>query len=136
MARSLRETSSPSPSSGSLATEGHGSARVLLPVFLLSAAALAYEIFLIRLLSFRFWPHFVPLIVSQAMLGFGAAGVALHLFRRRIEPAPGAAFAWLVLLAAPSFDFAFRASQVISFDPFLLLWEPSAWIAFGGFFVL
>ena len=119
-----------------MATDGFRRGGVLPVVFLLSAAALADEIFLIRLLSFRFWPHFVPLIVSQAMLGAGAAGVALHLFRRRIEKAPGPSFAWLVLLAAPSFDLAFRASQAVSFDPFLLLWEPSAWIAFGLFFVL
>ena len=52
-------------------------------VFFLSAATLANEIVLIRLLSFRFWPHFVPLIVSQAMLGFGGAGVALQIVRRR-----------------------------------------------------
>ena len=84
MARSPRETSSPSPSSGSLATDRPGRGVVLPVVFLLSAAALADEIFLIRLLSFRFWPHFVPLIVSQAMLGFGAAGLAMHLLRRRI----------------------------------------------------
>lgn len=131
-----RETSFPSRSSGSSATDGTGRFGVLAAVFLLSAASLADEIFLIRLLSFRFWPHFVPLIVSQAMLGFGAAGVALHLLRRRIENAPWRTFAWLVLLAAPSFDLAFRASQAVSFDPFLLLWEPSAWMAFGWFFAL
>ena len=136
MAPSRRKTSSPSLSSGSLATEGPGRSGVLPAVFLLSAAALADEIFLIRLLSFRFWPHFVPLIVSQAMLGGGAAGIALHLLRGRIGNAPRSSFAWVVLLAAPSFDLAFRASQAISFDPFLLLWDPSAWIAFGGFFLL
>jgi hypothetical protein len=119
-----------------LVTEGPRQGGVLSAVFLLSAAALADEIILIRLLSFRFWPHFVPLIVSQAMLGFGAAGVALHLFRRRIGNVSRPSFAWLVLLSAPSFDLAFRASQGVSFDPFLLLWEPSAWIAFGQFFVL
>ncbi len=136
MARSPSETSSRSPSSGSSGTDRPGREAVLAAVFLLSAAALADEIFLIRLLSFRFWPHFVPLIVSQAMLGFGAAGLALHLFRRRIENGPAAFFAWLAILAAPSFDLAFRASQEVSFDPFLLMWEPSAWIGFGWFFLL
>jgi len=136
MAPSPSETSSPSPSSGSLATDRPGRGVVLPVVFLLSAAALADEIFLIRLLSFRYWPHFVPLIISQAMLGFGGAGLAMHLLRRRIEKAPVTFFAWLVLLAAPSFDLAFRASQAVTFDPFLLLWEPSAWIGFGGFFLL
>ena len=38
--------------------------RVVPAAFFLSAATLAYEIVFIRLLSFRFWPHFVPLIVS------------------------------------------------------------------------
>ncbi|MBI5342189.1 MAG: hypothetical protein HZB63_02510 [Deltaproteobacteria bacterium] len=119
-----------------MATEAPFRGSVLPAVFLLSAAALANEIFLIRLLSFRFWPHFVPLIVSQAMLGFGAAGVALHLLRDRIDKAPRPAFAWLILLAAPSFDLAFRASRHVAFDPFLLLWDPAAWPAFGLFFLL
>ena len=34
------------------------------------------------------------------------------------------------------FDLAFRASQFVSFDPFLLLWDPVAWPRFGGFFLL
>ncbi len=110
--------------------------KVVPAVFLLSAAAMAYEIVLIRLLSFRFWPHFVPLIVSQAMLGFGGAGVALQLARRAAEKSPGRLFAWTVLLAAPAFDLAFRASQLVPFDPYLLLWDPPAWPRFGLFFFL
>jgi hypothetical protein len=110
--------------------------RIVPAVFFLSAATLANEIVLIRLLSFRFWPHFVPLIVSQAMLGFGCAGVVLQIVRRRVERSPGRLFAWMVLLAAPTFDLAFRASQFVSFDPFLLLWDPVAWPRFGGFFIL
>lgn len=104
-------------------------------MFLVSAAAIADEIFLIRLLSFRFWPHFVPLIVSQAMLGFGASGIAIHVFRKTIGAHPAFVFAWLVALAAPAFDLAFRASQLVPFDPFLLLWEPSAWGPFAVLFV-
>ncbi|MBM2828020.1 MAG: hypothetical protein HW408_552 [Actinobacteria bacterium] len=129
-------TSFRSSSSGSLGTEKRRRGGVIPAVFLLSAAMLADEIFLIRLLSFRFWPHFVPMIVSQAMLGFGAAGVAMHLFRTRVGKAPRKVFTWLILLAAPSFDLAFRASQKVAFDPFLLLWDPSAWPAFALFFLL
>ncbi|HEU4382963.1 MAG TPA: hypothetical protein VFR85_05595 [Anaeromyxobacteraceae bacterium] len=97
---------------------------------------MANEVLLIRLLSLRFWPHFVPLIVSQAMLGFGAAGVALALLRGPLARAPRAALAWTAVAAAPSFDLAFRASQRVPLDPFLLLWEPSAWPAFALFFAL
>src|SRR5512143_978714 len=111
-------------------------ARIVPAVFFLSAATLANEIVLIRLLSFRFWPHFVPLIVSQAMLGFGGAGVALRMVRQRVERSPERHFAWMVLLAVPAFDLAFRASQLVPFDPFLLLWDPLAWPRFGAFFFL
>ncbi|MEK6695915.1 MAG: hypothetical protein AABY98_02000 [Candidatus Deferrimicrobiota bacterium] len=121
---------------GDLVSADAKAKRVVSAVFFLSAATLANEIVLIRLLSFRFWPHFVPLIVSQAMLGFGGAGVALQIVRRRVERSPGRLFAWMVLLAAPAFDLAFRASQLVSFDPFLLLWDPVAWPRFGGFFFL
>jgi hypothetical protein len=122
--------------SGDPGASGAGAERVVPAVFFLSAATLANEIVLIRLLSFRFWPHFVPLIVSQAMLGFGGAGVALQLFRRRAERSPGRLFAWMVLLAVPAFDLVFRASQLVPFDPFLLLWDPAAWPRFGFFFLL
>ena len=121
---------------GDLVSADAIAARIVPAVFFLSAATLANEIVLIRLLSFRFWPHFVPLIVSQAMLGLGGAGVALQIVRRRVERSPGRLFAWMVLLAAPAFDLAFRASQLVSFDPFLLLWDPVAWPRFGVFFFL
>ncbi len=118
-----------------MGTDGR-KALVVPAVFFVSAAAMADEIFLIRMLSMRFWPHFVPLIISQAMLGFGASGVALHLLRTRIAEHPRSVFAWTVLLTGPSFELAFRASQRIPFDPFLLLWNPSSWPAFALFFFL
>ncbi|HZY05415.1 MAG TPA: hypothetical protein VFF02_18145 [Anaeromyxobacteraceae bacterium] len=97
---------------------------------------MADEVLLIRLLSLRFWPHFVPLVVSLAMLGFGAAGVALALLRHPLGRAPRAALAWTAIATAASFDLAFRASQRVPLDPFLLLWEPSAWPPFALFLAL
>lgn len=135
MEGSRSATCSPSPSSVSSATEVP-ERRVQAAVFLLSAAVLADEILLIRLLSIRFWPHFVSLIVSQAMLGFGASGVALSLLRERVGRNPGRTFAWLSLAAGPSVELCFLASQAVPFDPFLLLWEVSAWPAFCLFFAV
>lgn len=109
--------------------------RIGAAVFLLSAAAITDEIFLIRLLSVRFWPHFVPLILSQAMLGLGASGIAIHFLKTPISRTPEPVFAWLVLLAAPSFDLAYRVSLRIPFDPYILLWEPSSWFSFALFFL-
>jgi hypothetical protein len=109
---------------------------VLLAVFLVSGGALAQEVLLARLLALRFWPHFVPLVVSQAMLGFGAAGVALHLGRVRLSAASAAAMYWITLAAAASFELAFRASQAIRLDPFLLLFDLRVWPVFALFFAV
>ncbi len=97
---------------------------------------MAGEVLLVRLLSLRFWPHLVPLVISQAMLGLGAAGVALQVLRRRVARAPAAFFAWSVVAAAPSLDLAHRASLLVPLDPFLLLWQASAWPAFVAYFVV
>lgn len=118
-----------------LDTDGR-TARIVAVVFFASAAVLADEIVLIRLLSFRFFPYFAPLVISQALLGIGGSGVALHFLRPRLARDPAASLAWAVLLSAPSYDLAFRFSQAVPFDPFSLLLQPSAWPVFAVFFAL
>ncbi len=53
-----------------------------LGLFLLSAASLAFEINLTRIFSVAQFYHFAFMIVSLALLGFGASGTALALFPR------------------------------------------------------
>ena len=56
---------------------------------LLSAAALAFEITLIRLFSVTEWYHFAFLAVSIALLGYGVSGAALSLVPRWSKPPTG-----------------------------------------------
>ncbi len=53
-----------------------------LAVALISGAALAYEILLIRLFSIIEWHHLAFLIISLALLGYGASGTMLALARQ------------------------------------------------------
>ena len=46
-------------------------------VFLLSAAILAHEVCLLRILSLAYWHHAASLVVAVALLAFGAAGTLL-----------------------------------------------------------
>ena len=48
-----------------------------LAIALISGAALAYEILLIRLFSIIEWHHLAFLIISLALLGYGASGTLL-----------------------------------------------------------
>lgn len=59
-----------------------------LGLFLLSAAALAFEVILTRIFSVAQFYHFAFLIVSLALLGFGASGSLLTLFPRLAEREP------------------------------------------------
>jgi hypothetical protein len=55
-----------------------------LSVALLSASALAYEILLMKLFSIIQWHHFAYMVISLALLGYGASGTFLSLARERL----------------------------------------------------
>ena len=50
---------------------------LLAAVLLISCAAIAYEILLMRVLSIVQWHHFAWMIISLALLGYGASGSAI-----------------------------------------------------------
>ena len=54
---------------------------LLLGVFVLSGAVIGYEILLMRLFSISQWHHFAYMIISLALLGFGASGTLIALAR-------------------------------------------------------
>jgi hypothetical protein len=64
-------------------TEPRAGGRLLAAVALVSAAVLGFEIALMRLLLVASWHHFAFLVISVALLGFGASGTALLVGRAR-----------------------------------------------------
>jgi len=72
-------------------------------LFLLSAASLAFEINLSRIFSVAQFYHFAFMVVSMALLGYGASGTVLSLFPRTKERLD----AWW--LAGLGWAFAFTA---------------------------
>jgi len=71
----------------------------LVSIFLLSGAVLLIEMCLTRVFSVLSWHHFAYLIISLALLGFGAAGSYLTVAKRfadqQVDPARLGHFAWL-----------------------------------------
>jgi len=91
-------------------------------VFLLSMATLLLELSLTRVLSVALWYHFGFLIVSTAMLGFGASGVLLTLWKRiRCAAHLDRLLVVLGMLFALTTVAAFWLMQKIPFDPFSVL---------------
>jgi spermidine synthase len=93
-----------------------------------SLSVLGYEIVLMRLLSIGLWYHFASMVISMALLGFGASGSLLFLTYDRIKRNLNG---WLVLLSAVasiSFPFAFSLSQRMGVDPLQLIYQPAQWV--------
>src|SRR5436190_21325657 len=91
-------------------------------IFLLSLATLVLELALPRVLSVALWYHFGFLIISTALLGFGASGVVLTLWPwLREQVALDGALALLALAFGGLTVICFWLMQRIPFDPFSLL---------------
>ncbi len=65
-------------------------------VALVSAALIAYEIVLMRRMVLERWHHFGFLIISLALLGFGASGTLLAVLERSVRRRPAT---WMYVLA-------------------------------------
>lgn len=93
-------------------------------VFLLSAAVLSYEVLLMRLFSIIQWHHFAYMMISVALLGYGAAGALVTLAQDPLK----ARFASVFTIAAGLFGLtallAFLAAQRVGFNALEILWDP------------
>ena len=96
-------------------------------LFCTSASVLAYEILLMRLLSIALWHHFAYMVISVALLGFGAAGSMLFLLFEKIRSRLEGCLILLACATAISFSLAFSLSQRVGSDPLNLVWQNKEW---------
>ena len=95
----------------------------LLTIALLSATALGYEILLMRLFSIIQWHHFTYMIISLALLGYGASGTFLAFAHSRlINHYPLALIGNLALFGLTAMP-SFLLAQQIPFNPEEMLWN-------------
>ncbi len=103
---------------------------------LVSAAALAYEVLLVRLFSIIQWHQFAFMIISVALLGYGAGGSFLSLWAARLEARFGAAFVIQAALFGIATIPCFLAAQALRFNPLEALWDPGQVLRLGGIYLL
>ena len=106
-----------------------------LSVALLAGSIIAYEITLVRLFSIAQWHHFAHMIISLALLGFGASGTAISLTQRwlmgnrwksdEVERRFHNAYTICGLLYSISVVGCFLLHQYVPFNPLMLVWQPS-----------
>ena len=92
---------------------------------------LGYEVLLMALFSLIQWHHFAYLVVSIALLGFGASGTLLVFTAKRLSGRfRGFAVIQATLFAATAI-LSFALAQRLSFNPEELVWDPGHWLRLG-----
>ena len=94
-------------------------------ILLVSAAALAYEVLLIRLFSIIQWHHFAYMVISMALLGYGASGTFVTLLRRRLLAAFPEAFLFNANLFGLTAVGCFMLAQHLPFNMLEMFWDPA-----------
>ena len=92
-------------------------------LLLISAALLAYELLLMRLLALAYWGHFAGLVISIAMLGIASSGLFLFAARDDVRRRPEKYFGGGAGAFGITAPLAFLLSQKLPFTPFLLTWS-------------
>ena len=92
-------------------------------LFLLSTATLAFEINLTRLFSVAQFYHFAFMVVSLALLGFGAGGTFLAIYPRLAKGSSVGTFSNLALATSASMLVAYLITNWIPFDSFSIAWD-------------
>ncbi|MFQ6017177.1 MAG: hypothetical protein ACE5KF_03190 [Kiloniellaceae bacterium] len=108
----------------------------LIAISVVSAGVIGYEVLLMRLYSIAQGHHFAYMIISIALLGFGASGTFLTLARAwllaRFVPV------WQVNAAAFGLTAAtgFALAQNLAVNPLELAWDPRQAIRLSGIYLL
>jgi hypothetical protein len=111
-------------------------------LLLTSVAVLADEVVFIRAFSISQWHHFAYMVISIALLGFGASGTLIAIFRRKrgiSSPAQVHEHRWTALFAilfAITIPVAFGVVQRIPFDPFAILWDRWQLLYLGSYYLI
>ena len=97
---------------------------LFLATLLISTAAIAYEILLMRVLSIVQWHHFAYMIISLTLLGYGASGTFIAINRRWLEKRFELAFAVSGLLFSITIVACFMLGQRVPFNALEIVWNP------------
>ncbi len=98
--------------------------RVPVSVALVSVGVIAFQLVIMQILSISQWHHFAYMVISMAMLGFGAAGSVLAIFREFFSRTYNYALPVLYVASSISMAATVWLSGIFGdFDAFLLFFD-------------
>jgi len=105
-------------------------------IFFISAAALALELVLVRALSIGHWHHLSFLVISTALLGFGAAGTFVSIGRERLASRCKRNLVLFAVSFAAAVPVCFYISQRAPLDELQLVWDFRQVFYLLGYYLL
>jgi spermidine synthase len=105
-------------------------------ILLVSAMALSYEILLMRLFSIVQYHHFAYMVISLALLGYGASGSFLTFFRQRLLQNFAASLITGIIFFGLTAVVCFFAGQHLFFNPEEMLWDKRHWLKLFVLYIL
>ncbi|HHV04892.1 MAG: hypothetical protein WCQ69_08585 [Bacteroidales bacterium] len=113
--------------------------RLPFSIGLLSSGMVAFQLVLMQILSISQWNHFAYMIISVAMLGFGASGTILSFLKKYLTGMKEKSLPGLMLLTSVSImGILFMAGPVFGgFDAYLVFYEKkNLWNLAFSYFIL
>jgi hypothetical protein len=112
-------------------------------LLLISASVLSYQVVLVRAFSIGQWHHFAYMVISIALLGFGASGTLLAAIERhRADTAVllhGSQEGWFGISAtsfAVALPVSFWLTQRVPFEAFRIVWETRQVLYLACYYLL
>ena len=99
----------------------------LFAIALVAGGALAFEVLLTRLLAIIHWHHFAGMVISLALLGYGASGSILTPLLDRLRPHAFIVFAGAATLFGVMAVVAVAVAQLVPFNALEVIWSPRQW---------
>lgn len=105
--------------------------RLMAATGLLSVALIAFQVAIIQLLSYVQWYHYANMVISIALLGFGAAGTVLSLLRKRLLDRSDILLPLLMIVSGLTMVMAVWLSRsgFARFDSYLLFVDRRQWLS-------
>jgi len=105
-------------------------------IFLISAAALALELILVRAFSIGHWHHFSYLIISTALLGFGTGGIIISIGSKLFTRNYTRSLWGFALALAAAVPLVFYLSQKVPLDELQLIWDVRQLLYLFAYYLL
>ena len=105
-------------------------------VFFTSFSILSYQIIFTRIFAWSQWHNLSPLIITMALLGFGASGSFVSIIQKKIEASYSLFFFTSLILFPVFLTLGFIISTTLVFNPYEMIYSPGQIISMFFYFFL